>query len=47
MKIRDKGDPLVDHVGGDEGWLYDNTTGEFITNTDTVSSDGVTLYSEF
>lgn len=47
VKFRDNGDPLVDHVGGDEGWLYDNTTGEFIANTDDVSSDGVTLYSEF
>jgi len=47
VKFRDNGDPLVGHVGGDEGWLYDNTTGEFIANTGAVSSDGVTLYSEF
>lgn len=47
VKFRESGDPLVDHVGGDEGWLYDKTTGEFIANSNGVSSDGVTLYSEF
>jgi len=47
VKIRNQGDPLVDHVGGNEGWLYDNTTGEFIANTDDLSCDGVTKYSEF
>lgn len=47
VKFRDKGDPLVDHVGGDEGWLYDNVSGEFIANTNAVSSDGVTRYSQF
>lgn len=47
VKFRHQGDPLVDHVGADPGWLYDNTTGEFIANTDTLSSDGVKKYSEF
>lgn len=47
VKFRDKGEPLVDHVGGDEGWLYDTSTGEIIANTSDVSSDGVTPYSQF
>lgn len=46
-KIRENGDPLVNHVGGNEGWLYDNTTGEFIANVNDVAHDGVTLLSEF
>ncbi len=28
------GDPLVNHLGGDFGWLYDNRSGEFIPNRD-------------
>ena len=47
VRFRRHGDPLVDHVGGTHGWLYDNTTGEFIANTDDISANGVTKYSEF
>lgn len=47
IKIRDNGTALFDHIGGDEGWLYDNLSGEFISNSSELSSDGVTTYGEF
>lgn len=47
IKMRDNGDPLIGHIDNDEGWIYDNSTGEFRANTDAISNDGVTAYSEF
>jgi general secretion pathway protein G len=47
VKMRDQGDPLTGHIDNDEGWIYDNTTGEFRANNDSLSSDGVTAYSDF
>ena len=47
IKMRDNGDPLSGHIDNDEGWIYDNQTGEFRANSDATSSDGVTAYSEF
>jgi general secretion pathway protein G len=47
IRMRNQGDPLVDHVAGTHGWIYDNQTGEFLVNTDALSSDGVTPYYEF
>ncbi|WP_261342766.1 hypothetical protein [Posidoniimonas polymericola] len=34
-------------VGGATGWCYDNQTGEFIANSNGMSSDGVRRYSEW
>lgn len=45
ISIKSKGNPLK--VSGNKGWAYDNVTGQFIANSDAVSSDGVTKYSEF
>jgi general secretion pathway protein G len=47
VKGRNQGDPLADQLIGTFGWLYDNQTGEFIANTSTLSSDGVTPYCQF
>ena len=33
--------------GWGSGWIYEFTTGEFLANTDALSNDGVTLYSQF
>lgn len=45
IKISAKGNPLS--AGGNDGWLYDNVSGEFISNSAELSSDGVTTYAEF
>ena len=47
VKFRNSGSPLVAYVGGDEGWLYDSESGEFIANCNDLSCDGVAKYSEF
>jgi type II secretory pathway pseudopilin PulG len=41
------GSPLVAGPPLARAWRYDYRTGEFIYNFNGVSSDGVTLYSEF
>ena len=33
-------------VGGTEGWVYDPATGDIILNSDVLTLDGVTKYSE-
>ena len=33
-------------VSGTEGWVYDPATGEIIINSNTLTEDGVTKYSE-
>lgn len=33
-------------VGGNDGWVYAPATGEIIVNSDTLTLDGVTKYSE-
>jgi general secretion pathway protein G len=33
VRVETSGQPLSGVVGGNEGWLYDNQTGEFIANT--------------
>ncbi|MCR4414863.1 MAG: hypothetical protein NUV77_20795, partial [Thermoguttaceae bacterium] len=33
VRVETSGQPLSGAVGGPEGWLYDNQTGEFIANT--------------
>ncbi|MBC8356465.1 MAG: prepilin-type N-terminal cleavage/methylation domain-containing protein [Planctomycetes bacterium] len=33
-------------VSGTEGWVYDPATGDFIVNSDALTNDGVTKYSE-
>ena len=33
-------------VGGTEGWVYDPATGDLIINSDVLTQDGVTKYSE-
>ncbi len=45
VEIKSKGTPLA--VGADKGWAFDNISGEFIANSDELSCDGVTKYSEF
>ena len=47
IKMRDQGDPLSGHTDNNEGWIYDNSTGEFRANVDGLSNDGVTPYSDF
>ena len=47
VRMRHKGDPLVSQINNNEGWIYDNVTGEFRANTDALSCDGVTTYSRF
>ncbi len=42
VRVETSGQPLGGVVGGAEGWLYDNQTGEFIANT----SGGATAVSE-
>ncbi len=32
VRVQTTGQPLKDSLGGSEGWLYDNQTGEFIAN---------------
>lgn len=46
IDVETTGDPLS-YAGGPHGWRYDNQTGEFIANSNAVSSDGVTRYWEF
>lgn len=33
-------------VGGTEGWVYDPATGDFIINSNALTQDGVTKYSD-
>ncbi len=47
VDIKKDGNPLINHVGGDKGWLYNNATGEFILNSAELSTDGTTRYCEF
>lgn len=45
VSVKGTGQPLT--PDNTTAWMYDYVTGEFIANTDQLSSDGVTAYSEF
>lgn len=45
VAVKGTGQPLV--PDGTTAWMYDYLTGEFIANTDQVSSDGTTTYDQF
>lgn len=47
VQILDLGTPFEGAYRSVHGWLYDCKSGEFIANTDQLSSDGVTPYSDF
>lgn len=44
--VQTSGAKLV-YTGGSYGWLYDNKTGEFIANSNDISTDGTTIYAQF
>lgn len=45
VDVQTTGDPLG-FQSGPYGWRYDNQTGQFIANSNGMSSDGVTRYRE-
>lgn len=47
VKIHQEGGSLSGQASGTQGWAYDNKTGEFIANSNELSTDGVTTYAEF
>ena len=46
VDVQTAGAPLS-RVGGPASWRYDNQTGQFIANSNSVSSDGETRYDEW
>jgi general secretion pathway protein G len=47
VRIQTTGQPLTADSSPTAGWAYDNVSGQFIANSSTISSDGVTAYSSF
>lgn len=47
IRMQTTGQPLTADSTPTTGWAYDNVSGQFIANSATVSSDGVTPYSSF
>ena len=47
IKMESGGVPLSGEIGGGQGSIYDHITGEFRANTNALSGDGATKYSEF
>lgn len=46
VRIETSGNPLSGDAAPTKGWAYDNKSGQFIANSNAVSSDGVTLYQD-
>lgn len=46
VDVQTAGDPLG-YLNGPYGWRYDNQTGQFTANSNTMSTDGETRYWEF
>ncbi len=46
VRVETSGKPLSGAVGGPEGWLYDNQTGEFIANTPSGATPSATAPAE-
>jgi general secretion pathway protein G len=46
IRIETSGNPLTGDASPTKGWAYDTKSGQFIANSNAVSSDGVTLYQD-
>jgi general secretion pathway protein G len=47
IRIQTSGQALTADSNPATGWAYDNVSGQFIANSSSISSDGVTPYSSF